>query len=166
ASSGTPSPNASTVPIPTPTPVPSTPSATQPATHVTERTSLPTIAWGVPISDMARVKALGFQLVLKRYQPGVDPKPYLDAAGANGLKVLAWFPGTYALAGWSDPAALDPWVARVKSNPALYGYVSVIEPGASNLHIPITVIQTLYRHLKALDPTHPVIVSYGHLPVF
>jgi hypothetical protein len=119
----------------------------------------------VPIPDLPHVKALGFQLVLKRFQPGVDPEPYLDAAGASGLKVLAWFPGTYAL-GWSNPAALDPWVAQVKTNPALYGYISVIEPGDSHTQVPITVIRALYRHLKALDPTHPVIVSYGHLPVF
>ena len=89
----------------------------------------------------------------------------MDQASASGLKVLAWFPGTYAL-GMSNPAALDPWVAIVKTHPALYGYVSVIEPGASNLHLPISTLQGLYRRLKALDPLHPVIVSYGHLPWF
>jgi hypothetical protein len=126
---------------------------------------MPTIAWGVPASDLPRVKALGFNVVLKRFVAGTNPTAYLNSAAASGLKVLAWFPGTYAL-GTSNPSALDPWVAEVKSHPALYGYVSVIEPGASNLHIPLTVLKSLYSHLKALDPSHPVIVSYGHLPWF
>jgi hypothetical protein len=103
--------------------------------------------------------------VLERFGPKDDPISYLDRAEANGLKVLAWFSGSYALK-TVTPAALDPWVAKVKSHPALYGYVSVIEPGAVTAMLTLADLRVLYQHLKSLDPGHPVVVSYGHLPWF
>lgn len=108
------------------------------------------------------MRSLGVQIVLKKYQAGVDPTVYLDQAHAHGLQVLAWFPGVYA-GGIVTPGAADPWVAKVKSHPALFGYVSVIEPAATGTNIDLGEMQTLYRRLTALDPMHPVVVSYGHL---
>ena len=159
----TPTPSAhGSVPTPVPTATPKPTPTPTPAPPVVDRRSVPAIAWGVPAPDLPKIKALGFNVVLKRFQPGVDPLYYFDLAKAAGVKVLAWFPEVYTPTSF-NPAALDPWVTKVRTHPALYGYVSVVEPAASALKVTLPQLRILYSRLKTLDPGHPVIVSYGHL---
>jgi hypothetical protein len=78
----------------------------------------------------------------------------LDAAPQHGLQL--WL----ALAGvdkdLTHRALLDPIVDAVKGHPGLGAWKGVDEPAHSR--VPAAGCVAVYKHLKALDPDHPVVI--------
>ena len=78
----------------------------------------------------------------------------LDAAQHAGLKV--WL----ALAGidrdLSQQSLLDEVVDALKEHPGLGAWKGVDEP--AHAHVPPAGCVAVYRHLKARDPDHPVVI--------
>jgi hypothetical protein len=81
-------------------------------------------------------------------------KQQLDAAPAHGLQL--WL----ALAGvdkdLSHQALLDEIVNTVKGHPGLGVWKGVDEP--AHAHVPAAGCVAVYRHVKQLDPQHPLVI--------
>jgi hypothetical protein len=81
-------------------------------------------------------------------------KQQLDAAPAHGLQL--WL----ALAGvdrdLSHQALLDEIVNTVKGHPSLGVWKGVDEPAYA--HVPAAGCVAVYRHVKQLDPQHPLVI--------
>lgn len=88
---------------------------------------------------------------------------YLNAAQKCGLKVIFSFTNTI-VSGVVYPTRAVAWANKVKSHPALAGYLSVKEPswnGVSGVEI-----RALYHAYRTADPRHPVYALFGDIPHF
>jgi hypothetical protein len=95
----------------------------------------------------------------------MNPVKYLDTARTYGQKVVLYFTDTVDYpTGTVYPARIKPWVDKVKTHPALYGYLSVKEPSWNR--VTLTEMRSLYKAFKAADPNHPVIALLGDVPHF
>ena len=83
----------------------------------------------------------GFTHVIKNTDTASNARNYLKAAQTCGLKVIFYFSKTVTAAGHVYPSKVASWVNIVKNSPALYGYLSVKEPGTS--HVSVTEILSL-----------------------
>jgi hypothetical protein len=121
--------------------------------------------WEVPLVDIAKLGSPRPGLLVKAFGPSINPVPYLDEAAKYRQKVLAYFIDTvdYA-AGTIKTSAVPTSVAKVKSHPALYGYLSVKEPSWSG--ISLSEMRSLYKAYRAADPNHPVVALLGDTPHF
>jgi hypothetical protein len=111
--------------------------------------------YSVPPSDLAQVRAAGFNVVT-----GPATKAYLDSAERRGLKVLA-SPGTSAGARF-DANRARQIVARFDSHPALWAWYLVDEPDLNG--VSPTAVRQAHRFLKnvgALKPTALVLYQGG-----
>jgi hypothetical protein len=106
----------------------------------------------------------GFTHVIKNTDTASNARNYLKAAQACGLKVIFYFSKTVSAAGTVYPSRVASWVKVVKNSPALFGYLSVKEPGSN--HISTAEIRALYKAFHKADPGHPVIALFGDIPHF
>jgi hypothetical protein len=121
--------------------------------------------WDVPLTDIAKLGSPRPGLLVKSFGPTINPVPYLDEAAKYHQKVLAYFIATVDYgAGTVKPSVIPTFVAKVKSHPALYGYLSVKEPSWSG--ISLSEMRSLYLAYRAADPNHPVVALLGDTPHF
>jgi hypothetical protein len=122
-------------------------------------------AWEVQKVDIAGLGSPRPQLLVKAFSPGMNPIPYLDEAAKYGQKVLAYFTDTVDEAtGTVVPSRIPAWVAKVKSHPALYGYLSVKEPSWNG--ISLAEMRSLFSAYRTADPGHRVVALLGDTPHF
>jgi hypothetical protein len=169
ATSSTPHP--SVRPLPAPTPVATTrPVATvaptaAPKVAVTYSTSTPFATWEVPVGDIGSLGSPRTNVIVKSISATINVIKYLDTAQAHGQKVVLYFMDTVNYTtGTVNTASVASWVAKVKSHPALYGYLSVKEPSWNG--ISLAEMRSLYQAYKAADSNHPVIALLGDIPHF
>ncbi len=131
-------------------------------------TSAPMVLQNVTLADITNNKNGicngGFTHVIKNTDTASNARNYLTAAQACGLKVIFYFSKTVTAGGTVYPSKVASWVKIVKNSPALYGYLSVKEPGST--HVSVTEIRALYSAFKKADPKHPVIALFGDIPHF
>lgn len=121
--------------------------------------------WEVQVDDISRLGSPRPGLLVKAFSPSMDPVKYLDKARQYGQKVLVYFTDTVDYStGRVYPARIPAWVAKVKSHPALYGYLSVKEPSWSG--VTLSEMRSLYSAYKAADSSHPVVALLGDTPHF
>jgi hypothetical protein len=121
-------------------------------------------AWDVPIEDISKLGDPKPGLLVKSFGT-LSPVPYLDEAAKYGQKVLVYFSGTVNVSkGTVAPTSVAGLVAKVKSHPALYGYLSVKEPSWSG--ISLSEMRSLYNAYRAADAHHPVVALLGDVPHF
>ena len=85
--------------------------------------------WEVPRADLPVVARQGYNLVVKAFEPTMDVVGYLTDAHRVGIRVVTYFKNTVDIStGTVYPSRLAWWVNKVKTHPALYGYLSVQEP--------------------------------------
>jgi len=117
----------------------------------------------VPIHELSTVRRLGFTVVLNNFDYEATPREwiaYLDAARAQGLKVIAWlWPEGWKLdrrtGAWTIDAQAQRFLRTVSSHPALFAVYGLHEPywnecegcGYTTAHQ-----QALYRAIKAIAP--------------
>lgn len=121
--------------------------------------------WEVTKSDIAALGTPRPSLLVKAFSPGTNPTKYLDEAAAYGQRVLVYFTDTVNYsAGTINTSVIPAWVAKVKSHPSLYGYLSVKEPSWNG--ISLAEMRSLYGAYRAADPGHPVVALLGDTPNF
>jgi len=121
-------------------------------------------AWDVPIEDISKLGEPKPGLLVKSFGT-LSPVPYLDEAAKYGQKVLVYFSATVNVSkGTVAPSSVPGLVAKVKSHPALYGYLSVKEPSWNG--ISLSEMRSLYNAYRAADPHHPVVALLGDIPHF
>jgi hypothetical protein len=124
------------------------------------------LLWADLVNNRGGVCNGTFNLVIKNMPATTTTttlKNYLDAAQKCGLKVIFHFTNTI-VSGVVYPSRAASWVAKVRSHPALAGYLSVKEP--SWVGVNGSEIRALYRSYKAADPNHPVYGLFGDIPHF
>ena len=102
-----------------------------------------------------------FQIVIRGISSTTNALRYLDAAQACGLKVVVYLAPTIS-GGTVYPSRVAPLVQAIRNHPALYGYLSVKEP--SWIGISGSEIRSLYKAIRAADPSHPVVALFGDIP--
>jgi len=117
--------------------------------------------YAVNIPDFAAVKAMGFNVV-QSYQfkamTNDQKKAYLDAAQANGLKVMYHIDNALIDAGTAAGLQqVKDQIALFKNHPALYCWYLYDEPYISNMQ-PAT-LKSFYDAIKQIDPVHEIYVS-------
>jgi hypothetical protein len=132
-------------------------------------TTTPIVIQEVPTADLQAntngICTMGATLVLKNAQGTFNAINYLNVAQACHLKVIFSFPDTVDYAtGTVYPSRVAALVNKVKSHPALWGYMSVKEPNLSRVNA--TEIRSMYKAFKAADPAHPVMALFGDIPHF
>ncbi len=120
--------------------------------------------WEVPRADLPTV-ARHHKLIVKAFEPTMDIVGYFNDAHRLGIKVVPFFMNTVDIkTGTVYPSRVAWWVNKVKTHPALYGYLSVREP--SWFGITLTEMRSLYKAYKSADPYHRVIALLGDTPHF
>ncbi len=104
-----------------------------------------------------------FNIVMRNVGTTAGALAYLNAAQACGLKVIFFF-STTTSGGTVYPSRVAAWVRAVKDHPALFGYLSVKEPGWTGINR--YEIRALYSAFKKADPNHPVVALFGDIPHF
>ncbi len=132
-------------------------------------TAAPMILQEVPVWDLEKntngICTSGATHVIKNAAGTFNAINYLNKAQACGLKVIFAFPSTVNYStGAVYPWRVGPWVRKVKSHPATFGYLSVKEPSWSR--ITMSEIRSLYRAYRTADPGKPVIALFGDMPGF
>jgi hypothetical protein len=126
------------------------------------------ILYNVPPEDLlANTRGVcdgSFKIVVRNVGGAAGALRYLDAAQHCGLKAVLFFSTTISSTGVVYPSRVAPLVRAVKNHPALFGYLSVKEPGW--VHVSGTEIKSLYRAFHAADPAHPVVALFGDIPHF
>lgn len=122
-------------------------------------------AWEVTLADIAKLGSPRPSILVKAFSPSMDPVRYLDEAAAYHQKVLVYFTDTVNYsAGTIKTSVIPGWVAKVRTHPALYGYLSVKEPSWSG--ISVSEMRSLYSAFRAADAAHPVVALLGDTPHF
>jgi len=126
--------------------------------------AMPFATWEVPIGDIPSLGSPRTGVLVKAFSPGMDPVKYLNAAQAAGQRVVVYFTDTVSSGGAVYPSRVAAWVNKVKSHPALVGYLSVKEP--SWIGVTLSEMRSLYKAYRAADPKHSVIALLGDIPHF
>jgi len=124
-------------------------------------TFFPKGIYGVNIPDFPAVKAMGFN-VIQSYQfktmTNVQKKEYLDAAEANGLKVMYHIDNALIDAGTAAGLQnVKDQITMFKNHPALYCWYLYDEPYISKMQP--AVLKGYYDAIKQIDPAHEIYVS-------
>ena len=139
--------------------------ASWPASALAYSRTTPFGTWEVPITDIPNLGSPRTDILVKAFSPGMDVVAYLNKANAYGQKVAVYFSDTVNYStGTVYPSRIKAWVDKVKSHPALYGYLSVKEPSWSG--VSLSEMRSLYKAYKAADPNHRVIALLGDVPHF
>lgn len=131
---------------------------------VTYSTNTPFSVWEVQEADIDNIGGRA-NILVKAFHPNMNIVRYLDTAKTYGFKVIVYFQDTVDYnAGTVYPTRVKPWVDKVKTHPALYGYMSVKEP--SWWGVTLSEMRSLYSAYRAADSGHPVIALLGDTPHF
>lgn len=129
------------------------------------RPSVGYAGWEVTKADIAGLGSPRPGLLVKAFSPGMDPAGYLDEAAKHGQRVLVYFTDTVNYgAGTIKASTIPGWVSKVRTHPALYGYLSVKEPSWNG--ISLGEMRSLHSAYKAADGGHPVVALLGDTPNF
>jgi hypothetical protein len=141
-----------------------------PVDAVVANPDAPMILQGLQLTDLVHnthgVCNGNFNYVIKNEPSSTTTtalRNYLNAAQACGLKVIFSFTNT-VVSGHIYTARVPYWVNKVKTHPALAGYLSVKEPSWNG--VSAAEIRALYRAYHAADPNHPVYALFGDIPHF
>jgi hypothetical protein len=95
------------------------------------------------------------------YDTSANPRGYLDAAQAAGVRVLLEIPRPLVKS--VDTAAVARFVSGSAMHPALLGWYLADEPQSNNDLGPLSAANAtkLYRTIKLQDPFHPVAIAFG-----
>ena len=133
-----------------------------------ERCFLPLGMYHVPIPQLPRVKQAGFDTVhlytWEGSQDDATARAYLDAAHANGLRVFIGFDRGLSSGSGLVQMNLDHVARRIgalRDHPALLAWYLFDEPDLSHQYVSPANLRKLYEFIKALDPYHPVIVTFA-----
>ena len=141
--------------------------ATSVGAVTTYPTAAPMILNNVSPTDLAanfrNVCSGSFQLVIRGVSSATNALRYLDLAQHCGLKVIVYLAPAVS-GGTVYPSRIGPIVRAIRSHPALFGYLTVKEPGGTG--VSATEIRSLYSAVKAADTTHPVVALFGDIPHF
>lgn len=139
-----------------------------PAAAATYPTDTNMILHNVPPEDL-RANSRGicdgdFNIVVRNVGSAAGAINYLDAAQACGLKAVLFLSTTTTAAGKVYPTRAGAFARAVRGHPALYGYLSVKEPGGTR--VSAAEIRALYKAYKKFDKNHPVVGLFGDIPHF
>lgn len=129
----------------------------------TYSTKAPFALWEVNMDEVVSMDGIEMGLLVKSFSPGMNIVRYLDRAQSIGKKVVVHF-NDVIQNGTVYPSRIKPWTDKVKSHPALWGYLSVKEP--SWVGVSLSEMRTLYRAFRSADPGHRVIALLGDTPHF
>ena len=131
-----------------------------------ERHEFPLGIYQVQESDLARVKAAGFDFVhIYTWEGSQDDEAarrYLDAVHKAGLRAFVGFDrGNSSRNGivQGNVGHVARRIAALRDHPGLLAWYLFDEPDLSHQYIPPKKIREYYEFIKALDPDHPVIVT-------
>lgn len=133
-----------------------------------DRHFLPLGMYQVPPEHMERVKKAGFNLVhtyaFESSQDDEAARQYLDAAQAHGLGVFLGFDRGSSTSRGLVQRNWEHVVRRIgalRDHPALTAWYLFDEPDLSHQYVPPESLEEVYQLIKALDPYHPVIVTFA-----
>ncbi|MGQ9731226.1 MAG: hypothetical protein ACUVX8_08105 [Candidatus Zipacnadales bacterium] len=129
---------------------------------------LPLAMYQVPPDQMSRVKEAGFNTVhlytWEGSQDDVKAREYLNACRENGLFAFVGFDRGNSSGSGLVQMNLDHVAARIgalRDHPALLAWYLFDEPDLTQQYVSPPNLQKLYQFIKALDPYHPVIVTFA-----
>jgi hypothetical protein len=129
---------------------------------------LPLAMYQVPPAEMPKVKQAGFNTVHVYTWEGskddVGAREYLDAARSNGLLAFIGFDRGNSSGSGLVQMNLDHVARRIgalRDHPALLAWYLFDEPDLSHQYVSPANLRKLYQFIKALDPYHPVIVTFA-----
>jgi hypothetical protein len=132
-----------------------------------KRTFFPLGIYEVTDRSLKKVKHAGFTLVhLYKWEWSQDEsgaKAYLDRVHANGLKAFIGFDrGRNSKQGLIqlNYAHVAQRIALLRDHPGLLAWYLFDEPDLSNQYVAPRNLESLYNFIKALDPYHPVVVTF------
>ena len=123
-------------------------------TRVEGEPFFPIAVYHIPAKDFPRAKELGFNSIQAWGTTLPQAKENLDAAQAQGLKVI--LEGATYAANSGDLAALDPAVQACESHPALLAWYLTDEPSGEER---LVWCRRVYHYLAEKDPNHPVFMT-------
>ena len=134
-----------------------------------EQHALTMAMYQVPPEQMAKIKQAGFDTVhmytFEGSKNDAGAREYLDACQRHDLRAFIGFDrgnhtGSGLVQGNLDHVAKR--IGALRDHPALLAWYLFDEPDLGHQYVPPDRLRALYEFIKALDPHHPVIVTFAN----